>query len=43
MGRGGKNIFRKSTRNTLHVVLDDHSPGNENIVQKVYQNVKYLT
>ena len=28
--RGSKIRFRKSTRDTLHVVLDDYLPGNEN-------------
>ena len=46
--RGSKIRFRKSTRDTLHVVLDDYLPGNENrflkkIVQKLLQNIKYLT
>ena len=34
MGRGSTNMFKKSTRNTLHVVLDDYSPGDENILKR---------
>ena len=34
MGRGSKNIFRKSTRKPPHDVLDNYSPGNENILRK---------
>ena len=29
-GRGSKNRSQKSTRNTLHLVLDDYLPGDEN-------------